>query len=285
MKRTVSTVIVSLLFGVVAQGQVFQFNSRSGVNSDTDGSLDGWTIADRLGGVDYSGYAGELSLIFANEDDLPTGLGVPRGTFLGDAEGAYADRLGLVVFCTDPNTGFLDSSSPAESFAYRPLALAAAESRYLSEGVAGYIAGGLKRAAYLIETFFDGAHAAGDREAAALQAAVWEVLTDSTPNLATGAGNYFLRNDTSQSILNLRSDEMIALTNSWFASAAADEWGGPDYDPGSRVVFWLDPTNVHLNQTVMSLNPDAATFSLVPEPSSGLLAMLGVFVGLTRRRR
>ncbi|MEP4076852.1 PEP-CTERM sorting domain-containing protein [Haloferula sp.] len=276
---------LALLFGGVLQAQVFQFNGITGVNSSTDDSIDGWSIADQYGGSNYSGYAGEMSLIFANDGDVPGGLGVPRGTFVGDVGGSYADKLGLVVFCTDPNTGFRESGSPADVFTFEAHSLASAESRYLAEGVSGYRSGGLRRAAYLIENFYDEAHAAGDLAAAALQAAIWEVLTDSDPSLSMDDGNYFLRNNSLQSVLNLRSNQMVALTDAWFADAVADGWGGAGYDPANRVAFWLDPTNIHLNQTVISLNPDPMSLSLVPEPSSGLMMMIGGVMLAMRRRR
>jgi hypothetical protein len=264
---------------------MFQFNGLSGVNSSTQGALDGWSIADQLGGRPYSGYAGEMALIFANESDVPDGLGVPRGTFLGDSSGSYADDLGLVVYCIDLNTEFKNSVNPSDVFLYEAHTLESAESRYLAEGVNGYRSGGLKRAAYLIENYYDSAHAAGDLAAASLQAAIWEVLTDTVPSLVPDDGDYSLRNDTIDSVLNLRSNQMVALTNAWFAAADAAKWGGADYDPGNRVAFWLDPSSVHVNQSVISINPDPEAFELVPEPSSGLLVMLGGLVSAFRRRR
>ncbi|MGB6222034.1 PEP-CTERM sorting domain-containing protein [Haloferula sp.] len=276
---------LALLLSGVAYGQRFEFNSVSGVNSATDDSIDGWSISDTFLGQEFNGYSGELALIFANDEDVPGGIGTPRGTFRGDTGGAYAGKLGLVVFCTDPNTEFKSSSSPSVKFTYEAHSLSSAERRYLTEGVSGYRAGGLLRAAYLIETFYDQAHAAGDLQAASLQSAIWEVLTDGTPSLAPGQGNYFLRNDTGLGVIDLRSDEMIAETNSWFAAAIADDWGGAGYDPGNRVAFWLDPTNVNLNQSVISLNPDTNSLILVPEPSSALLVMLGGVMLAGRRRR
>jgi len=277
--------ILMLSFGGVSFAQMFQFNGVSGVNSSTDGALDGWSVGDRYGGTSYNGYVGELALIFANDGDVPSGLGVPRGTFVGDVGGSYAGKLGLVVFCTDSNTGFRNSSSPANVFSYEAHTLASAESRYLAEGVSGYRSGGLRRAAYLIENYYDAAHAAGDLAAAALQSAIWEVLTDESPSLSPEDGNYFVRENTGQAVLNLRASQMIALTDTWFTDAVADGWGGPGYDPGSRVAFWLDPTNIHLNQTVISLNPDAMSLTLIPEPSSGILVILGGLMLAGRRRR
>lgn len=275
----------ALCLGGAAGAQVFQFNGLSGVNPAVDDSIDGWTIADQFDGGDLSAYAGELSLIFANDEDVPSGLGVPRGTFVGDADGAYAGKLGLVVFCTDINTGFRTSANPDDVFAYEAHSLAAAESRYLAEGVTDYYSGGLRRAAYLIENYYDVAHDGDDLGAAALQAAIWEVLTDETPSLAPGADTYFLRNDTSQGTLNDRTNQMVALTDTWFADAVANDWGGSSYDPGDRVAFWLDPTNINLNQSVISLNPDSENLTLVPEPGSSMLVMIGGVLSLLRRRR
>lgn len=283
--KSIFLLMLTLLMSGVGYGQRFEFNSVSGVNSATDDSIDGWSISDSFLGDEFSGYSGELALIFANDEDVPGGIGTPRGTFRGDTGAAYAGRLGLVVFCADPSTEFRSSSSPSVKFTYEAHSLASAERRYLTEGVSGYRAGGLLRAAYLIENFYDQAHAAGDAQAASLQSAIWEVLTDTTPSLSPGEGNYFLRNDTGLAVIDLRSDEMIAVTNSWFAAAIADDWGGPSYDPGNRVAFWLDPTNVNLNQSVISLNPDTDALILVPEPSSALLVMLGGLMLVGRRRR
>lgn len=277
--------LATLLVSASVHGQTFQFNSISGVNSATDDAIDGWAVSDEFLGSPFQGYAGELSLIFANPEDVPGGIGTPRGTFRGDLGGAYSDQLGLVVFCIDPNIQFPNSANPSQSFTYAAHGLEAAEGRYLSEGVAGYRAGGLLRAAYMIETFYDQAHAGGDLEAAALQAAIWEVLTDGTPDLSLGQGNYFLRDNTGSSGSNLRSQQMISLTNSWFANAVAANWGGAGYDPGNRVAFWLDPSNIQANQSVISLNPDPASMALVPEPGSGLLVMVGGLMLSSRRRR
>jgi len=270
---------------ILCAGQTFNFNGVSGVNSSTDGSIDGWTLADHYGGSDYSGYVGELSLIFSNQNDVAGGIGVPRGTFLGDVDGSYAGDLGLVVFCLDSETGFGSSSSPSQTFQYQAYNAGAAESRYLAEGVNGYRVGGLLRAAYLIENFYDVAHGGGDLEASALQAAIWEVLTDATPDLSTGSGNYYVRDTTGSGLLDQRSSDVISLTAQWFAAAEAASWGGPGYDPGDRVAFWLDPEDVLQNQSVIALNPDAMSVTLVPEPGSALLVVLGAGGLLARRRR
>lgn len=280
-------VLSAVLLGsaTFSAAQTYQFNGISGINSATDGSIDGWTVADQFGSNQYSGYVGELALIFANQNDVPGGIGVPRGTFLGDAGDTYAGDLGLVVFCIDSETAFGNSGSPAQTFTYEAYAWGAAENRYLSEGVSSYQLDGLLRAAYLLETYYDEAHDGGDLGASALQAAIWEVLADASPDLSTGSGMYFVRNNTGSTTLNQRSNDIISLTSGWFAAAEAAGWGGPDYDPEGRVAFWLDPDNVTFNQSVISLVPTGMDVILVPEPGSALLLLLGGVVTLLRRRR
>ena len=280
---------VALLFvaGSPLCAQNLEFNRVSGVNPDTDGAIDGWSVADQFNGQAYSGYVGELSLIFANSGDYPANFGEARGAFTADAGGSYSGIPGLVVFCIDSTSPFDTSSFPGDSSFYQPMNLQGANQRFLAEGVEGYLNGGLLRAAYLLETFYDIAHNGSDAEAAALQAAIWEVLTDITPDLSPNSGNYFLRTESEQAspLLAQRTAQMLAITDAWFAAAEADDWGGPSYDPGDRVAFWLDPNDVNEQQSVISLNPASSGITLVPEPSVMYLVFLGFLAALRRARR
>ncbi len=261
---------------------VLEFHSFTGLSASVDGTLDGATVADQYGGHQYTSYVGSLGLMFADPSVVEDIIGTPLGSFRGDAGGAHAGGLGLMGFCIDSETGFGVSATTDQTFYYEPMSWEVAEARYLSEGVGGYRAGGLKKAAYLLERHYVEADAGGDLEAAAMQAAIWEVLTDSDPNLNDGRGNYFLRTDTGDATLNQRSGEIAALTSQWFAEADAADWGGSGYDPLDRVLFWLDPADTGANQSVITLNPNLV--SAVPEPGVALLVVGGLGLALRRRR-
>lgn len=278
--------VMALLSPVCGWGQsalsLLPFN---GGDANVDESLNGWIVPDQFGLSQYSGYVGHLGVIFQDQAAFAAVVGTPRGSFRGDSSGSYAGQLGLVAFCIDSETSFLGTSNQAPQN-YTAHQAYNAEARYLGEGVSGYGTGGLLRAAYLLETFYDDAMAAGDLGAAALQSSIWEVLTDSTPDLALGVGNYFLRNNTGDATLNGRADQMITLTNTWFSTAVANNWGGSSYDPGDRVVFWLDPNATSANQSIITLNPisNGSPIIAVPEPSSALI-MLSALGLLFRRGR
>lgn len=173
---------------------------------------------------------------------------------------------------------------------YVPDDFAAANSRYngvnngSGNGVPFYRDGGLLRAAYLIDKFYDSVHAAGNTEAAALQSAIWEVLYDANPDVETGNGNYYVRNNTGDAGVNAVSNSIIALTDGWFSTANADNWGGPGYDPSSRVIFWLDPTDTDNNQSIITLNPFPVNMA-IPEVETPVALGFGACLLLLRRRR
>jgi hypothetical protein len=269
------------------QAQV-EFWTLSGGNANVDGAADGRTVADRLNSNSYSGYVGEMVLM-PTDPDLLGGLesGAP-GLMEADASGDYSGVRGIVGFCIDSETGFRNSSSPLDFNSYVPLDYTEANNRYngidngSGNGVAFYQNGGLLRAAYLIDKFYDSAHAAGDTEAAALQVAIWEVLYDTNPSVATGNGAYYVRNNTGNAGTNAVSNSIIGITNTWFAEAAADNWGGAGYDPTGRVIFWLDPTDTDNNQSIITLNPWQGA---VPIPELHTSMALGLGAGLLFFRR
>jgi hypothetical protein len=278
--------LVALLCPVCARAQsalsLLPFN---GSDPNVDGTLNGWTVADQFGTSQYAGYVGHLGVIFQDQAAFADVSGTPRGSFRGDAGGAYAGQLGLVAFCIDSETSFRGTSNQAPQN-YVPNQAYTAEARYLDEGVSGYGTGGLLKAAYLLETFYDQAMSLGDLGAATLQAAIWEVLTDSTPNLAIGNGNYFLRNNTGNATQNNRANQMITQSNSWFSTALANNWGGSSYNPGDRVVFWLDSSATSANQSIITLNPyhNGAGIIAVPEPSVLVMLLPAVAIACRRRR-
>lgn len=284
MKKLFASAVVSFSLTGLSFGQaVVEFKSVAGNQSTSNGALDGWTVADQFGSSQYSGFVGDLGLIYADQSTVSGVSGTPLGTFRGDSDGIYNGQLGLHVFCTDSETGFVGSGADTIQN-YQPHTLAAAEARYLSEGVSGYTAGGLKRAAYLMKNFLVNTVSGSDLESATMQALIWEVLTDANPNLSPNQGNYFLRNNTSNSTLNSRSNQMISLANQWIAAAQSNNWGGPDYDADGDIVIWMDEDNHSFNQSVISFNYDWSPVTPVPEPSSALMALLGAVFVLRRKR-
>ncbi|MCP5535721.1 MAG: PEP-CTERM sorting domain-containing protein [Akkermansiaceae bacterium] len=282
--KTAILIIISVLATVPLYGQaVYDFHSVNGTESSADAALDGWTVADHYGTSNYQDYVGEVGLIFADQSSYSSISGTPRGAFRGDSGDTYANKLGLHAFCIDSETTFLGPETTSIQ-SYRPYTLAAAEQRFTDEGIVGYTPGGLKRAAYLLEQNFDQMLTGGNLGSATMQAAIWEVLTDTNLNLSLGQGNYYLRNNTGNSTYNQRANDMIALANTWFAAAKNDNWGGANHKPDNEVIFWLDPNDLMNNQSVMSLNIEGLGNTPVPEPSTSLLMAMGSLVLLRRRR-
>ncbi len=262
---------------------IYQVEPVSGQVGSVNGSLNGWSVADHYGTSNYQGFIGDLGLMFVDDGSLPPIDTQSAGIFTGDSGDTYDGRLGINAFCIDSETGFVGAGS-GTVVEYSAHSLGAAEARYLAEGVDGYRAGGLKRAAYLVQNYYEASRASGDLGASALQAAIWEVLTDEVASVATGDGNYYVRDNTSNGTLNSRSTQVVSLTSQWFNEAEIADWGGEDYDPGDDVVFWLDPEGLSENQSVISLNPWGAELSVVPEPALAMLVVFGM-APLVRRRR
>lgn len=281
---------LGLFLGVPALHAQVQFWTASGNSSDVNGALDGRTVADRLGANSYNGYVGEMILMPSDPNYLGGLAPDAPGIVVADSGGAYSGVRGIVGFCIDSETAFQVSSGALDIKNYVPYDYAAANSRYngvnngSGNGVPSYRDGGLLRAAYLIDKFYESAHAAGDNEAAALQAAIWEVLYDANPSVATGNGNYFVRNNTGNFATNAVSNSIIAIANTWISTANADNWGGSGYDPTGRVIFWLDPTDTDNNQSIITLNPFQGVVP-IPEPGTPIAVAFGAAVLLLRRHR
>jgi hypothetical protein len=252
--------------------------------TSVDGSLNGWDVADQYGVNQYQGNIGHLGLIPGQVTGSPTIDPNAIGTFLGDPNDTYDGRAGLVGFCIDSETSLVGAGT-GQLVDYEAYTWDAAETRYLVEGVSGYRPGGLRRAAYLLENFFVESEVLGSLGAASMQAAIWEVLTDESPSLALNDGNYFVRNNTGDATLDSRSNQIVAQTANWFASAEADNWGRADYEPGGGIVFWLDPEATSANQSVITFNGFSSGLDAIPEPHVAFLGFAGLLLSLRRRRR
>lgn len=260
------------------------FWSQSGSDSSVNGALDGMTVADRLGLNSYNGYIGEMVLMPTDPNTLAALAANTAGIVTADNGGTFSGKRGLVAFCIDSETGFNASASLAQTYSYEAYAFAAANSRYLNENVLYYNPDGLKRAAYLLENNYSAAHAGGNTEAAALQAAIWEVLYDADPSVTLGSGDYYIRTDAGNNKAKAQAVQVRDQANAWLAAASAAQWGGASYDPANRVTFWLNPTAVNLNQSVITLNPGGSS-QAVPEPRSEVLIAGALGMMLLFRRR
>lgn len=278
--------LVSSLFlagAIPVLAQTYSFNTVTAVSSAADGALDGWVVPDHLRGNSYTSNIGQMGLIFADQSPLAGITGTPNGTFRGDSGGSLSNRLGLFAFCIDSESPFTatGASSTRTLDAYT---VAEAESRYVGE-VSFYLPGALKRAAYLLETFGQTAHNGGNVEAAAMQAAIWESLYDSTVSVTEGNGNYYIRTNVSDSTQRSQAIATRDLANSWLGTAAANNWGGSSYDPANRVLVWMDPTNANAFQSVITMNPLPMSITPIPEPGSAALLMtIGGLLAFRRRR-
>jgi hypothetical protein len=283
-------IALAFSIGLSAVSAQVEFWTLSGNSSDVNGALDGRTVADRLNSNSYNGYVGEMILMPVDSAFLGSLLPDAPGLVEADGDGAYGGVRGIVGFCIDSETAFATSADLTDIHTYVPLDYATANSRYngvnngSGNGVPFYLNGGLLRAAYLMDQFYESAHAGGEIQAAALQAAIWEVLYDATPSVDTGDGNYYVRNNTTSFITNANSNDIIAITDAWFASANADNWGGASYDPTGRVIFWLDPTDTDFNQSIITLNPFEGPVP-IPEPGTSMTIAMGAGALLLRRRR
>ncbi len=283
------TLLISIFCIAPLAAQV-EFWTLSGNSSDVNASADGRTVADRLNSNSYNGYVGEMVLMPTDSallDGLPTDA---PGLIEADGTGEYAGVRGIVGFCIDSETSFRNSGDRFDFNSYVPLDYNEANNRYngvnngSGNGVASYRNGGLLRAAYMIDKFYEEAHQAGNSQSAALQTAIWEVLYDANPDVGTGNGNYYVRNNTGDDDTDRVSNRIIGITDTWFAAAEADNWGGPNYDPTGRVIFWLDPTDTDNNQSIITLNPWDGV-APIPEVGTSFSLVFGIGILLTLRRR
>jgi len=281
--KVLGLIVLVFFYAPLAFAQV-EFWSISGQSVDVNGAVDGAQVADHLGGNNYNGYVGQLVIMPTDPSLMGSLAPSAPGMIVADSDGAYQNVRGLAGFCIDSETSFLTSANRSSPRIYVGLDYATANSRYISQGVSQYRPGGLLRAAYLMDKFYDQVHAGGDIDAAALQAAIWEVLYDATPNVTTGQGNYYVRNNTGNGTLDSRANQIIAMTGGWFSSAASDNWGGAAYNPTNRVVFWLDPGNPNINQSIITLNPWNGPVP-VPEVGSTVAFAFALQFALFRRRR
>ena len=264
-------------------GGIYSFYPVSGGNSSVNAALDGITVYDSFNGHQGHAFAGEMGLVFADQAAY-TGAQTPANTFRADADGALPNYLGLWGYCVDFNSPWKDSSSQSRQF--RATTVSEADRIYSQQGVTGYLSGGLYRAAYLIDSFSSLVNSQGDIEATALQTAIWEVLYDSQPDVTTG--NYFVRNQLSNTTLANQMTQVRDTANGYLAAAAAENWGTDSFDPDSRAVVWMT-TDLQTSafQSLLTVNPQGMPVQYgdpVPEASSLLLGMLAP-LALIRRRR
>lgn len=275
--RLAIPVAVLSLCPLVQASQTFWV--QTGEESPYDQILYGTTVRNHGNGINWPGYNGQ-TVIIPTDQSVFTGMpGNTRGSVTVPSSGPFADNIGLVTFCIDWMTDLRVSDNTNEIYDYRSYNYLAAESRYASEPVASYLPGGLLRAAYLLEEFFDEVN--DDISGAALQAAIWEVLYDTSLNLDHGEGNFYIRTNE-----DVDGTEIAVANqgNEWLTLASAANWGGASYNPGTRVIFWLDPEDTDNNQSLISLNP--ANFTIeIPEPSTSILLISSIALGALRRRR
>jgi hypothetical protein len=265
--------------------QTVSFWSASGSSQDLNDALNGATIFDHLGSSDYSGYIGELILMPTEPAFLSEAAVDARGMAIADSDGTFAGTRGFVGFCIDSETNFEVSSDLSVTYNYQPMGFSAAENRYSTESVNLYVAGGLKRAAYLLENYFDAAQGSGSLGGASLQAGIWGTLYDLNPDLSTGIGNYYIRNNVGITQKDGEANEIISRVNTWYAEAEANNWGGADYNPDENVLFWIDPEGTQENQSIMTLRTEGIPFDLVPEPGVAVMMIGGLgLLTLSRRR-
>ncbi|MGB6223372.1 hypothetical protein [Haloferula sp.] len=283
--RTNFVAILLTLNSISDAAQTVNFWSAQGDSTDVNAALFGGTVFDHLGGSNYSGYIGEMALIPTEPGILSDAAPGARGMASMDGDGLYGGARGFVGFCIDSETPFLTSSSLSDTFDYQPLSFAAANSRFQADGVNFYISGSLKRAAYMIETFYDDARAAGELGGASLQAGIWEVLYDANPSVSSESGNYYIRNNIGLTQQQNDSNAIIALVNSWFTQAESDNWGGTDYAPDDSVIFWVNSENSQTNQSIISLRVEGTPLISVPEAGSSIMLLGSLSLLMMNRRR
>lgn len=263
----------------------YDFLPVSGGNSAANAALDGFRIYDTFRGSAGQAYAGEMGLVFADQSAY-TGTQTPANTFRADADGPLPDQLGLWGYCVDITSPWRDNTTQSRQF--RATTIADADLLYRQQGVTGYLAGGLHRAAYLVDSYSATVKDQDQYAAAALQAAIWEVLYDANPSVTEGAGNYFVRNHLGTSQLSNDMTHVQTLANGYLSTAAANQWGAGSFDPANRVVVWM-PTDLQASsfQSLLTVNPQELPVQYggpIPEPGTLALALLSPVL-LFRRRR
>lgn len=265
---------------------IYGFLPVSGGNPAVDAALDGITVYDSFRGEQSHAYAGEMGLVFADQGAY-TGSQTPANTFRTDTEGPLSNQLGLWGYCVDWSSPWKDSTTQSRLF--RATTVAEADQIYQAQGVAGYSAGGLFRAAYLIDSYASYVNTQNHIAAAALQAAIWEVLYDANPSVSQGQGTYFLRNQLPNSDLAATMSEVLNLANGYLSAAESENWGYGSFDANNRVVVWMT-TDLQTSsfQSLLTVNPQGLPVQYgdpVPEPGSALLALLAAPLALFRCTR
>ena len=287
MKNHIIIGILAAMGMVVAgYGQNYTFHTVLGSSSTADGALDEASIADHLKTANYTGQVGEMGLIFADQAPFASISGTPSGSFRGDTGDTYGGQFGMIAYCVDSDAPFNGTNGVATK-TLTAYTVAAAEARYMNE-VSYYLPGSLKRAAYLLETFGQAAHddtTNGNNAAAAMQVAIWESLYDSTVSVTEGNGNYYVRTSYGTSTMKATTTNVRDRANAILDQAVAANWGGASYNPGNRVVVWMDPNNASAFQSILSFRAPGVNLIMVPEPASVGLAALGALALVLRRRR
>jgi hypothetical protein len=158
------------------------------------------------------------------------------------------------TYCVDPNNYLFDPQQ---------VTLSTTDSMTVP-GVTD--AGG--KAAWLINTYGSSIHQSGTgADAAALQVAIWEAISDNTPNLSSGG-------------FTLIGSTSIAASAQTFLNALFSGPGGYY----TSTALWLDAPAGRGQDQMIGLD-QRVTVAAVPEPTSLLLCASGLFMAARRIRR